>query len=185
MDYEVREPPKEEPLTLSDTKIYLRTIAGETVEDNAVIEPLITAAREFAENVTGRALAKQTIAAYPTEFEQTIQLPRAPVNSIKSITAIGEDGTRVEISADDYLLSSMGDVYMLRIPDIRVRAARPIEIVYEAGYSTPPKLIRQAMLLLIGHWYINREAVIAGSTTAVEVPLAARTLLNQYKRWWC
>ena len=37
MDYEVREPPKEEPLTLSDTKIYLRTIAGETVEDNAAV----------------------------------------------------------------------------------------------------------------------------------------------------
>ena len=54
MDYEVREPPKAEPLTLDEVKVWLRTITGDTVEDEPVIAPLIAAAREFAENVTGR-----------------------------------------------------------------------------------------------------------------------------------
>ena len=74
---------------------------------------------------------------------------------------------------------------MVRMPEGRLRAVRPVEVVYEAGFTELPKALRQAMLLMIGHWYTNRETVITGSTTAVEVPLAARTLMNQYKRWWC
>ena len=38
MDYEVREPPKAEPLTLDEVKVWLRTITGDTVEQTA---PLI------------------------------------------------------------------------------------------------------------------------------------------------
>ena len=68
---------------------------------------------------------------------------------------------------------------------MRLRAARPVEIVYTAGFTELPKAIRQAMLLLIAHWYTNREAVVTGNVAAAEVPVAARTLLNQYKRWWC
>ena len=55
-------------------------------------------------------------------------------------------------------------------------------ITYTAGYEETPYLVRQAMLLLIGHWYTNREAVIQGSTT--EIDIAVRAMLNQYKGWW-
>ena len=37
MDYEVREPPKDEPITLEEAKLYLRTITGDTVEDLSLI----------------------------------------------------------------------------------------------------------------------------------------------------
>lgn len=41
--------------------------------------------------------------------------------------------------------------------------------------------IDQACLLLIGHWYANREAVVIGTITA-EVPLAVQALLQPYRR---
>ena len=59
-----------------------------------------------------------------------------------------------------------------------------IQIQYEAGYATPPMALRQAMLLLIGHWYQNREAVQVGSYASVEVAQTVRVICNQYRTFW-
>ena len=185
MDYEVREPPKAEPLTLDEVKVWLRTTTGDTVEDEPVIAPLITAAREFAENVTGQALARETIAAWPEALTEMMRMPLGPVGNVLGVTLTLEDGTTRAISDGDYIVLSSDDLYIIRMPDVRLRAARPVEIVYTAGFTELPKALRQAMLLLIAHWYTNREAVVTGNVAAAEVPVAARTLLNQYKRWWC
>lgn len=40
--------------------------------------------------------------------------------------------------------------------------------------------IRAAMLLLIGHWYSNRESVVTGITAAT-VPFAVESLLQPYR----
>jgi hypothetical protein len=42
-----------------------------------------------------------------------------------------------------------------------------------------PAELRQAVALLVGHWYQNREAVITG-TIATEVDLAYRSLVVDY-----
>jgi hypothetical protein len=42
--------------------------------------------------------------------------------------------------------------------------------------------MRQAMLLLIGHWYNNRESVQIGAAPA-EVPMAVDMLLSPHKVW--
>ncbi len=61
-----------------------------------------------------------------------------------------------------------GLVSILEEPNVELRALNPITVEYAAGYTTGnacPQSIRQAMLLLIGHWYQNREAVgVAGWT---------------------
>lgn len=185
MNYEVLQAPENELLALEDVKVHLRTIAGDTAEDDAVLAPLITAAREYCENVTGLALAQKTIAAYPETFETAMRLPVAPADAVTAIYINDDASLRAEVDAGNYQLTADGTLYISAIPQFTPRAVRPIEIIYQAGYEKLPMLIRQAELLLIGHWYINRETVITGSTTAVEVPLAARTILNQYKRWWC
>lgn len=51
--------------------------------------------------------------------------------------------------------------------------APPREILFTSG-------IWAAMLLLIGHWYTNREAVAQSLT---EVPLAVESLLIRHRRW--
>ena len=74
-----------------------------------------------------------------------------------------------------------GTMTLPRGPVISVNKPGAV-ITYTAGYEETPYLVRQAMLLLIGHWYTNREAVIQGSTT--EIDIAVRAMLNQYKGWW-
>lgn len=45
----------------------------------------------------------------------------------------------------------------------------------------PTKAIQQGMLLLIGHWYVNREDVVIG-TIATALPKATEFLWKPY-RW--
>ncbi|WOU51616.1 head-tail connector protein [Citrobacter portucalensis] len=40
--------------------------------------------------------------------------------------------------------------------------------------------VKAAMLLMIGHWYANRESVVVGQTVA-EVPFAVEALLQPYR----
>lgn len=43
--------------------------------------------------------------------------------------------------------------------------------------------ITAAMLLLIGHWYANRESVVIGTITA-EVPMAVDALICPYRHFY-
>jgi uncharacterized phiE125 gp8 family phage protein len=47
---------------------------------------------------------------------------------------------------------------------------------YGAAATNVPPALRQAMLLLIAHWFENREAVVTG-TIATTIPLSARSLI--------
>ena len=170
MLYEITESPKGEPLSLEAVKTYLRGIPGDDSEDDDVLLPLISAAREYCENITGRALAPQTITAYPEDGSVRMRLPRPPVVEIMSVT---EGGEPVAYTSDPVRA-------FLKLE----RPASSMAITYRAGYSELPSLIRQAMLLLIGHWYTNRETVVNGAVTSAEVAVSANVMLRQYKVWW-
>ncbi len=68
-------------------------------------------------------------------------------------------------------------------------AAGSVRVRYTTGYSTPgdspqvfvlPKLARSAMLLMLAHFYENREAV--GNGNLAEVPLGVQALLDLLPR---
>lgn len=61
---------------------------------------------------------------------------------------------------------------------------------YDAGYTVDsldedvwdaPADIQQAVKLLVGHWFENRESVVVG-TTASEVPMSVQMLLSPHAR---
>nr|WP_156647154.1 head-tail connector protein [Lentibacillus sp. JNUCC-1] len=54
---------------------------------------------------------------------------------------------------------------------------------YKAGYEKIPKSIEQAVLLLVSHFYENRETVIVG-TSVVKIPFSVESLLYPYKGWF-
>ncbi len=65
------------------------------------------------------------------------------------------------------------------------RSGEPVVVRYVAGYGVAgdvPALLKRAMLLLIGHWYENREAVVVASgTVATALPLAVDSILWQFR----
>jgi uncharacterized phiE125 gp8 family phage protein len=57
-----------------------------------------------------------------------------------------------------------------------------VRISGTAGYADgeAPDL-DQAALMLVAHWYQNREAVSVGNTLAVELPLGVEMLVRPYR----
>jgi hypothetical protein len=64
-------------------------------------------------------------------------------------------------------------------PSTTLRPHNGICVTFIAGYGAAaavPKAVRQAMLLLIGHWYEHRESVNIGNITT-EIPMTVESLL--------
>jgi hypothetical protein len=76
-------------------------------------------------------------------------------------------------------------------PDFTPYPVSSVRIRYTAGYRSGgpdslkiPEEIKQALKLLIGHFYENRESVVVG-TVANKVPFSAEALLYPFRvSWW-
>lgn len=77
-----------EPLTESEVKNYLKI---DYTADDYLIDDLITATREMAEEFTGRSLVAKTIVMFESDYEQTIYLPYPDHNTVTAITQNGTD----------------------------------------------------------------------------------------------
>lgn len=95
---------------------------------------------------------------------------------------------RVEFNDDDAYISALitaareyAEAFQNRLIAARLygegETAPEGETIEPAG-----AMERHAMLLLIGHWYANREAVTVGASGS-EVPLAATELLCFNRKW--
>ena len=156
-----------EPVTLAEARSHLRVT--HTTED-AHINALIQAAREYCEAISRWSLATQTIEAYLDRFPccNFIELPRPPLQSVTSVKYTDSAGVETTMTATtDYLVdtdSTVGRIvlpYNKSWPSATLYPVNPIKIRYVAGYSTTniiPECIKNAMLLLVGQWFTNREA---------------------------
>lgn len=195
-------------LAYSGTKQYIRIVAvvtgtcsfsadivtktGDAVED-ALINGLVTAAREYCEGLTRRALATQTVEAYLRDFphRDRFELPLPPLQSVASVkykNSAGVETTMTEntqyIVDADSLAGAIVLPYMDSWPSFTPYPVNAVKIRFTAGYNALnpiPKSIKQAMLLLIGHWYTNREAV---GNVGGEIALAVKALLSHHKAGW-
>ncbi|MBQ8129994.1 MAG: phage head-tail connector protein [Clostridia bacterium] len=185
MPYSVKDLLGNEPVTLAEIQERLHALPGNADEAQYTLTPMITAAREYCESRAGYAFVQQRITAWPTLREiadGAFYLPRPPIAKVESVTAYRHDGTSFELT--DYQVAEDGRM-MLTIPDPAVlRVMDPVAVTYIAGAEECPEMARQAMMLLIGHWYQNRESVQTGAVTAVEIAQTTDAILKQYKRWW-
>ncbi len=152
-------PPAAEPLTLAETKLFLR-VDGD--DDDTFIATLITATREFAEQYLRRSLINRTLKLSVDQvLESETRLPLGQVSSVESITAIAIDDSSVIVDTDDYYLKAAEDQLMLTQPIY----AHHIEVEYVAGYGPDsadiPAPICQGMLLHLASLYDNREGATA------------------------
>ena len=139
-------------------------------DDTENLDALIYAAWEYVENFTGHAYGTDTVKVY-VDNAQYVELPRTPAVSITSITADGEAVTDYTFNA-----ASGSVVFSKELSNI--------EIIYTAGDGTCPFVVWQALLMLIAHWYSNREAVVVGAIATVEPSIGVKELLRQEKGWW-
>ena len=100
-------PPTLEPLTLAEATSHLRVDLN---DDDDLITDLITAAREYAETVTRRALLTQTwdlkLDAFPASSGTPVRLPFPPLQSVTSIQYVDTNGDTQTWSSDDYIVDA-------------------------------------------------------------------------------
>jgi len=185
------QPPQEEPVDLSEAKDHIRETGS---DQDAVIESLITSAREWCEGFQQRAYVTQTRRLTLDRWPRgrTIYLPRPPLQSVERIVYTDADGTQYEVDANDYIVDTAaepGRIVLARgvwWPSGGLRPAAGVEVVYVAGYGDAdavPKKAKQAILLLVGHWYEHREVVLTG-TISKEIDFSVSSLLAQDRIWY-
>jgi uncharacterized phiE125 gp8 family phage protein len=196
--------PTIEPVGLSDVKLHLRV---DIDDDDALIQDLIITARTYVERQTGLSLLPQTWELYldrfprPNAYEMwpwmappsTILIPRFPVQSITSLIWKDVNGGTNTVDPSTYLVDLQSRFPRL-VPTTLgkgwpAEAGPPlvqqngVVLTFTAGYASPGLVdirVRQAIKLLVGLWYQNREAAITSTRVAsATVPYGVKELLLQ------
>ena len=182
-------PPAEEPITRAEVKTQVRVDAE---DEDYYIDAMIKAIREDVQSHLGRALITQTYDYYLDAWPVTnyMKLPMPPLQSVTSITYTDVDGTSAIFSSSNYLvdtISEPGRIYLKNgqsWPSVNLQVVNPIVVRYVAGYGLAadvPMAIKQAMLLLAGTLFENRESVVVGNISQAALIGGAEALMAKLR----
>lgn len=184
--------PAVEPVTLAEAKAHCRV---DTSDDDTYIGTLITAARQWVEEYLDRTLVHTQWTVRMDSFPYEIELPRPPVATAGTTTAVsltytlGDESTAT-LSTSSYRVdrdSTPAVVRQLRSGTwpANLDDYNAVTVTYWAGYgatgASVPAAIRHAMLMLISHWYETRGASVATGAVPQDVPFGMTSLLDSMK----
>ncbi len=181
--------PATEPVTLASVKSHCRVPAALT-DDDSDLADYIASAREYVEDFLGRRLVTQTWDLIFDSFpyvREGIYLPYGPLQSITSVKYIDSGGAQQTLSPSIYTVDATSfapSIYpqWAQVWPIIRPIPQAVTIRMVVGYTTIPPKIVQAIKLLVGHSFENREA----ATDAVlrNIPMGALNLLTMEKASW-
>lgn len=182
-------PPIDEVFSLEEIKAHLRV--DHDAEDD-LIGIYQAAARRYIEDRCWIALMPQTWDVFLDRWPwgRSLELPKPPLMSVayvKYIDASGNEETWPEVSYSidaglpGRIVLNPGQSW----PSVELHPVNPIAIRIDVGFAdaaSVPEALRQALLLLVGHFYANREAaVVVAGMVAIQTPLAVDSLLALYE----
>lgn len=179
------------PVTLAEAKRHCRIEADDTFHDDDVSGFILaaTAHLDGPAGILNRALVTQTWRQDFASFTfGRLSLPVFPVASISEITYFDVSGAEQTLATSIYELRTdeLGSYVALKpgqeFPGTYPRADA-VSVTFVAGdaVANVPQPLKQAVLLLVGHYFANREAVAVG-TIATNLPLAFDALIAPYRR---
>jgi len=184
--------PAEEPLTVDEAKEHLRV---DISDEDTLIGAYLTAARIHYEQAIWRPLITQTLGYRLHQWPYTdyLLLPRPPLQSVTSIAYVDSVGGANTFAASNYNVYVNGDVGTIYLkdgsnwPSTTLQPGPSILITYVAGYGDAEdvkEIDKQAIRLLLGHFYENREDVIAIQGISVtQLPVAVQSIIHLRKAW--
>lgn len=171
-------------VTWEEAQVHLR-VDG---EEQAYVESLVAAATGWLDGPSGwlgRCIGLQTLELVASAFGAD-RLPFPPLVEVTGISYLDTDGAQHEMSSGDWVQLLNGSIVPPMGQNWLAVGSSPeaVRVVFQAGYpdGQVPAAIKQAILLIVGHWYRNRETVITGTIVA-EMPFAAQALLSTYRVW--
>ncbi len=177
--------PAFEAVTLAEARAQTRVT--HTGDDALLEDQLIPAAREQLERDTGLAIVQRPYRLTLDQFPACdyIEVPKAPLLSVESVTYQDGDDQQQTLSPDDYRVDTGRRPGVLILDHDQTwpatRAGRnAVAIDFTAGPASAaaaPKLAKQAILMLVAHWYEHPEAEVMG-TISTEVRLGYERIVR-------
>ena len=182
--------PAVEPVTLAEAKTHCRV---DTSTDDSYLSALIKAAREYCEAYCDETFVhsqhRMTLDAFPHEIE----LPRPPMASSGTVTAVTvtytlENQSTATLSTTAYRVDRDSFPGVLRTPyngswPSHLLDYNAVTVTWWAGRgadgSSVPQSFKNAILWLVGMWYERRMA--ADGINLSEIPFGVKALLDSAK----
>lgn len=172
----------QEPITVTELARNLRLFSGEgeyVGSEQLELTGFLRAAREDAENYTGRKFAPQVVRFTCAAFAPIFRL-HPDLTSIVQVQYFDKDNYQQTLDAGIYFCAAESLMFASQA-FLPFTYARPdaVWIDAELGGSLVPATVKQAILLIASHWYENREA--SSPLQIRDVPLSYQWLLDSYR----
>ena len=181
--------PTVEPVSLAEAKLHLRVDIN---DDDVFISSLVETVRIQLERQYDTAFVNQSWDWYLDTFPNTsFEIPLWPLSSVTSIKYTDEDDSESTYSSDNYRVdtaSKPGRVILKTAkswPSVTLKEHNGVVIRFVAGYgagsTSVPAPIRQAIKLMVGDLYENRENVLIAQGVTVSNLQIERVLMANYR----
>lgn len=175
-------------VTLDEAKAQCRIRHS---SQDTLLAGIILAAVDHVERIGNIALLPQTWKVFYDSFPAGgyLQLPRGPVISVTHLKYTNSAGTQTTWDSGNYVLNlqrrpaRLTTGYTITYPSAILQPGLPIEVQFVAGYANAaavPASIKQAVLLLIDHWYQNPSAV-TDKATSTPIAFGVDALIRPYR----
>lgn len=179
--------PPDPLITLSEAKDHLEI---DHTDRDTYITSLVAAASSMLDGydgMVGKAIGDQRVTVSfrePSDVSH-IDLAVYPVKSIVSVTYYDTSNVEQSLNVFDFKLVSDEDYAYIEVNDnVTMPAAYDRADAYtfelQCGFSETPEPIKQAVKLIVGHWFNNREAASERSIKAIYFAIDA--IVGKYKK---
>lgn len=172
-----------EPVTLAQARQQVRIYDPADTSEDSLLTTYISAARAFVEQRAGLVLVEREFTEEHKAVSGYITLTRRPATEVSAVAYTDSDGEE-QAYADSRLVD--GRVYAALNDTWPYPAIGGFRVTYTAGLTAGQlagddyKDLLAAILLLVAHWFANREAV--SDRPANEAPFAVAAICDQYRQ---
>lgn len=186
--YSVVTPPTAEPITVDQASAHVRV---DSTDDQDYLAGLISVARQYIEDITGKVSARATFRVVAESWEalggQILPIMRSPLVAVTSIKYYAAGATtQTTMPGTDYTVCITTEPGRITLNDgiSPGLATRPdaVEIVFTAGPERPeqsPPALRHAIKMMVAHLYEERVPVSVQELK--EIPHSLHALIENQR----